>query len=69
MRGRLVHDLQTGIVLENVQDSSVGLPEKLQPWCDDGSVCAVAGLLARDSGEEDRFGGLGGFEIFDILGG
>jgi hypothetical protein len=58
--GRLVHELEASIVLEDVQDGSVGLPQELEPWCDDSTVGAVARLLSRDGGEEDRLGGLGG---------
>jgi hypothetical protein len=57
---RLVHELEAGIVLEDVQDRSVGLPQELEPWCDDGTVGAVAGLLSGDGGEENRLGSLGG---------
>jgi hypothetical protein len=66
--GRLVHQLETSVVLEDVEDCAVGLPQELEPWCNDGTVSAVAGLLARDCGEENRLGSLGGFEIVDVLG-
>lgn len=63
--GALVEDLQTGVVSENVEDSSVGLPQELEPGSDDRSVCAVSGLLTRDCGKEDRLGGLTGLEVVD----
>ena len=58
--GRLVHELEAGVVLEDVQDRTVGLPQELEPWCYDGTVGAVARLLSRNGGEEDRLGSLGG---------
>lgn len=65
---RLVHQLEAGVVLEDIEDCAVGLPQELEPWCDDGAVGSVAGLLARDCGEEDRLWRLGGLEIVDVLG-
>jgi hypothetical protein len=67
--GALVEDLQTGIVSENVEDSSVGLPEELEPRSDDRPVCAVSGLFTRDGGKEDRLGSLTRLEIVDAGGG
>ena len=67
MGGRLVHELQTGIVLENVQDSAVCLPQELKPWRNDGTVGAVARLLAGDGGEENRLWRLGGLQVVDVL--
>jgi hypothetical protein len=66
--GRLVHQLQTGVVLEDVEDSAVSLPQELEPWGDNGAVGSVAGLLTRDGGEEDRLGSLGSLKIIDVLG-
>ena len=40
--GRLVHDLEAGIVLENIEHSAVRLPEKLEPGRDNDSVGPVA---------------------------
>jgi hypothetical protein len=66
---RLVHDLETGIVLENLENGAVGLPEELQPGGDNGAVGTVAGLLTGDSSEENSLGGLDGFQILDVSGG
>ena len=65
--GGLVHDLKTGVVLEDVENGAVGLPQELQPGSDNRAVCPVAGLLTRDSGEEDRLRGLHGLKIADIV--
>ena len=65
--GRLVHELQTGVVLEDVQDSAVCLPQELEPWRDDGTVGVVARLLAGDGGEEDGLGRLGSLQVVDVL--
>jgi hypothetical protein len=66
--GALVEDLETSIVSENVEDSSVGLPEELEPRSDDSPVGTVSGLLTGDSSKEDRLRGLGGLEIVDVGG-
>lgn len=66
--GRLVHQLEAGVVLEDVEDSAVCLPQELEPWCDDGAVGPVAGLLTRDCGEENGLWCLGGLKIVDVLG-
>jgi hypothetical protein len=66
--GALVKDLETSIVSEDVENSSVGLPEELEPRGDDGSVGAVSGLFARDSSKEDRLWGLGSLEVVDVGG-
>jgi hypothetical protein len=42
----LVHDLQSRIVPEDVENGSVCLPQELQPWCDDSTICTVSGLFA-----------------------
>ena len=63
---RLVHDFESGVVLEDVENGTVCLPEELEPWCDDDSVGPVARLFARDSGEENRLWGFGSFEITDV---
>lgn len=68
MGGRLVHELQTSVVLEDIQDRAVCLPQKLQPWRHNGAVGSVARLLARDGGEEDGLWGLRGLEVVDVLG-
>lgn len=64
--GSLVHNLETRIVLQDFQHGTVGFPEELQPGSNDGAVCAVPRLFARDGGKEDSFGRLDGFEIFNI---
>src|SRR5690606_8034867 len=46
--GRLVHDFEASIVPENVENGTVRLPQKLQPWCDNGAVGTVLCLLSRD---------------------
>ena len=66
--GALVKDLEASVVSEDVENSSVGLPEELEPRGDDGSVGTISGLLAGDSSEEDRLGGLGGLEVVDVGG-
>jgi hypothetical protein len=66
---RLVHNLETGIVLEDLENGAVGLPEELQPRGNNGTVGTVAGLLTRDSGEENSLGGLDGFQILNVRGG
>jgi hypothetical protein len=65
---RLVHDLEAGIVLEDLEDGAVGLPEELQPGGDNGAVGTVARLLTGDSGEENGLGGFDGFQILDVGG-
>jgi hypothetical protein len=67
VRGRLVHQLEAGVVLEDVEHSAVGLPQELEPWCNNGAVGPVAGLLARNGGEEDGLWGFRGLEIVDVL--
>lgn len=65
----LVHELQTSVVLEDIQYGSICLPQEFEPWCNNGTVGSVSGLFSRDGGEEDRLWGFGGLEIIDILGG
>lgn len=64
--GGLIHDLESGIVLEDVEDGTVRLPEELQPGGDDGSVGPVTGLLAGNGREQDGFGSLGSLEVVDV---
>jgi len=59
----LVHNLESGVVLENVQNGAVGLPQELQPGSDNGAVGSVACLLTGDGRQEDGLGGLAGLEI------
>lgn len=66
MSGRLVHDLQPGVVLQNFEDSAIRLPQKLEPWCHNGSVCSIFGLFAGHSGKEESLGSLGGFQVIDV---
>lgn len=62
----LVHDLKSGVVLEDVQDGAVSLPQELEPGSDDSAVGSVACLLARDGRKKDRLRGLAGLEITNI---
>jgi len=66
--GALVEDLETSIVSENVENSSVSLPEELEPRSDDSPVGTVSGLLTGDGSKEDGLRGLGGLEIVDVGG-
>jgi hypothetical protein len=63
--GRLVHDLKAGIVLQNLEDGAVSLPQELEPRGDNGAVGTVARLLTGDSGEEDSLGGLDSLQILN----
>ena len=67
--GGLVHDLETGIVLQDLEDGTVGLPQELQPWSNDCAIGAVPGLLTGDGGQQDGFGGLDGLQVLDVGGG
>ncbi|KAG2027983.1 hypothetical protein GB937_000431 [Aspergillus fischeri] len=64
--GGLVHDLKASIVLQDLQDGTVGLPEKLEPRSDDSAVGSVARLFARNSSKQDGLGGLDRFQILDV---
>ena len=66
MCGCLIEKFESGIVLEDLQNCSVSLPQEFQPWCDDRSICSVFRLFTRDRGKEDCFRGLSGFEVFDV---
>lgn len=66
--GALVEDLEASIVSENVENSSVRLPEELEPRGDNSSVGTVSGLLTGDSSEKDGLWGLGGLKIVDVGG-
>jgi hypothetical protein len=66
--GRLVHHLQAGVVLEDVKDGAVRLPQELEPWRNDGAVGAVARLLTGDGGQKDGLGRLRGLEVLNVLG-
>jgi len=63
--GALIHDLESGIVSKNIENGTVGLPQKLEPWGDDCTIGTILGLLARDGGKKDRFWGLRCFEIIN----
>lgn len=62
----LVHNLESGVVLEDVQNSAVSLPQELEPRSDDGAVGSVACLLARDGRQKNGLRGLAGLEITNI---
>lgn len=62
----LVHDLESGVVLEDVQNGAVCLPQELEPGCHDGAVGSVAGLLAGNGRQEDGFGCLAGLKVTDV---
>ena len=64
--GGLVHNLETGIVLQNLENRTVGFPQELEPRSHDSAVSAVAGLLTGNGGEQDSLGGFDGFEIFNV---
>lgn len=54
LQGRaLIHDLEACVVTKDVENSTIGLPQELQPGCDDSSVGSVPGLLARNCGEHN----------------
>lgn len=65
--GLLVHDLKARIVAKNIEDGPVCLPQKLQPWRNNGPVRPVLGLLAGNTGEQDGLWSLGGLQIVDIV--
>jgi hypothetical protein len=65
---RLVHNLETGIVLQDLENGAVGLPQELEPRSDDGAVGTVARLLTGDSRKEDGLGGLNGLQILNVGG-
>lgn len=62
----LVHNLESGVVLENVQNGAVSLPQEFEPGSDNGAVGSVACLLAGDGRQEDGLRGLTGLEITNI---
>lgn len=62
----LVHDLESGVVLEDVQNGAVSLPQELEPGSDNGAVGSVACLLAGDGRQKDGLRGLTGLEIANI---
>jgi hypothetical protein len=62
----LVHNLQASIVLENVEDGPVRLPEEFEPRRNDGTVGTVFGLFSRNCREENGLWSLGSLEIVDI---
>lgn len=57
MRRCLVHNLQAGIVLEDIEHRAVSLPQEFEPWRDDSPIRSVSGLFAGHGREEDRLGG------------
>lgn len=65
--GRLVHDLETGIVSENVENGTVGLPQELQPWGDDGAVGTVLCLFTGDGRQKNRFWGFRCLQILNAI--
>lgn len=65
---RLIHDLETGIVLQDLEDGAVSLPQELEPRGDNGAVGTVARLLTGDSSKEDGLGGLDGLQILNVRG-
>ena len=65
---RLVHYLETGIVLQDLEDGAVGLPQELEPRGDDGAVGTVARLFTGDGCKEDGLGGLDGLQILNVGG-
>lgn len=42
---RLIHNLEASIVLQNLEDGAVGLPEELQPGSDNGTVGTITRLF------------------------
>lgn len=66
MGSGLVHNFQLGVILEDIENDAVRLPEEFEPWCDNSAVCSIARLFTRYSGEEDGLRSLRGFEIVDI---
>jgi hypothetical protein len=64
--GSLIHDLKASIVLQDLQDGTVGLPKELQPWSDNSAVGSVAGLFARNSSKQNGLGGLDRFQILNV---
>jgi len=68
MCGGLVHDLESRIVLQDFKNGAVGLPQELEPWCDNCSIGAILGLFAGNSGKQECFGSLQGLQVFDVCG-
>jgi hypothetical protein len=64
--GYVVEGLELGVVAENVQHGTVGLPQELEPGSDDLSVRAVLGVLAAHLAEHEALGCLLGIQIFDV---
>lgn len=50
---RLVHDFESCIVPENIEDRAICLPQELEPWRNDSTICAVSRLFAGYSRQED----------------
>jgi hypothetical protein len=67
-RSALVHNLESRIVSEDVENRSVRLPQKFQPRRDDCTISAISRLFAGDGRQEDGLRGLGSFEIIDAGG-
>ena len=48
----LVQSLHSRVVSQQIQTLAVALPQKLDPWREDGTVSSVLGVLSTDSLQE-----------------
>ena len=65
----LVQDLEAGIVAQDVQHRTIGLPEELEPRRDNGTVGSVPGLFSGDGREKDGLGGFARLQVIDTVDG
>ena len=49
----LIRHLKSCVVLEDVQCSAVGLPQELEPGCDERTVSTVAILILRNTSKKN----------------
>jgi hypothetical protein len=64
----LIHDFQTSIVLQDLEDSAVGFPQEFEPRGDNSTVGTVLGLFAGNCSQKNSLGSFDGFEIVDVGG-
>lgn len=64
----MVEGLELGVVAEDVQHGTVGLPQELEPGGDDLSVRAVLGILSAHLAEHEALRRLLGVEILNVEG-
>lgn len=65
--GALIHNLETGVVAEDIENGAICLPQEFQPRSDNGSVSAVPGLFSGNCRQHNRFRGLGGLKVVNRI--